>query len=108
LKKLADSIGVQGHGTGDLVHDPRIQSAILKEMQAVGRKAGLASMEIISEVILADEEWTPQNVRIAFICLIILLTEPQKMTTATSKLNRRGLHERYKRDIEMAYKSSRN
>jgi long-chain acyl-CoA synthetase len=63
LKKLADSIGVQGHGIDDLVHDPRMQAAILKEMQAVGKRAGLANIEIISGVVLADEEWTPQNVR---------------------------------------------
>lgn len=68
LKKLADSIGVQGHGIGDLVHDPRVQSAILKEMQAVGKRAGLSSMEIISGVILADEEWTPQNVSFLADC----------------------------------------
>jgi long-subunit acyl-CoA synthetase (AMP-forming) len=62
LKKLADTIGVEGHGIGDLVHNERLQAAVLKDMQAVGKRAGLASMEIISGVILADEEWTPQNV----------------------------------------------
>ena len=72
LIKLADTIGVEGHGIGDLVHDARIQGAILKEMQAIGRKAGLASMEIISGVVLADEEWTPQNVGLFTDCLYCL------------------------------------
>lgn len=62
LKKLADTIGVQGHGLGDLVHDDKIQREILKQLQAVGRKAGLVGIEVIIGVVLADEEWTPQNV----------------------------------------------
>lgn len=62
LKKLADTIGVEGHGIGDLVHDRRVQSEVLKQMQVVGKRAGLSSMEIIVGVILSDEEWTPQNV----------------------------------------------
>ena len=62
LKKLADTIGVQGHGIGDLVHDEKLQQEVLKQLQAVGRKAGLAGVEVIIGVVLADEEWTPQNV----------------------------------------------
>jgi long-chain acyl-CoA synthetase len=62
LKKLADTIGVQGHGLGDLVHDERIQAEVLKQLQAVGKRAGLAGMEIIVGAVLSDEEWTPQNV----------------------------------------------
>lgn len=61
-------------------------------MQAVGKKAGLAGMEIIVAVILSDEEWTPDN----------------GLVTATNKLNRKGIFERYKRDIEEGYKRSRN
>lgn len=62
LLKLAQSIGVKGYGVSDLTHNPRIKIEILKHMQAVGRKAGLATMEIIVGVILSDDEWTPQNV----------------------------------------------
>jgi long-chain acyl-CoA synthetase len=62
LKKLADAIGVQGHGIGDLAYNERIQQEVLKQLQAVGRKAGLAGIEVITGVVLADEEWTPQNV----------------------------------------------
>jgi long-chain acyl-CoA synthetase len=62
LKKLADTIRVEGHGIGDLVHDERIQQEVLRQLQAVGRKALLSGIEIIAGVVLADEEWTPQNV----------------------------------------------
>jgi len=68
LKKLADAIGVTGHGIGDLVYDERIQQEVLKQLQAVGRKGGLAGIEIITGVALADEEWTPQNVRNPLSC----------------------------------------
>jgi long-chain acyl-CoA synthetase len=64
LKKLAEALGVEGHGIGDLVHNKRIQQEVLKQMQVVGRRAGLANIEIIAGVVLSDEEWTPQNVGI--------------------------------------------
>jgi long-chain acyl-CoA synthetase len=74
LKKLADAIGVQGHGIGDLVYNEKIQQEVLKQLQAVGRKAGLAGIEIITGVVLADEEWTPQNVSLSLFHPFSLLT----------------------------------
>ena len=62
LKKLADTLGVEFHGIGDLVHDERIKREVLKQLQTVGRRAGLIGIEIIAAVVLVDEEWTPQNV----------------------------------------------
>jgi len=73
------------------VHEPKIQHEILKQLQVVGKKAGLASMEILVGVVVSDEEWTPQN----------------NLTTATSKLNRKAIFERYKGEIEKAYKQSK-
>ncbi len=64
LIKLADTLGVQGHGIGDLVHNEKIQREILHQMQAIGRRSGLAGIEMIVGVVLADEEWTPQSVRL--------------------------------------------
>lgn len=62
LKALAQRIGVEGNGIEDLVHNKQIQEAVTKELQAAGRAGGLSGIEIIEGVILADEEWTPQNV----------------------------------------------
>lgn len=62
LKKLAESIGVEGHGVEDLVHNEKVQHEVLKQLQLVGKRAGLTGMEIIVGVVLSDEEWTPQNV----------------------------------------------
>lgn len=62
LKKLASSIGVEGGTLEELVHNKKLNGAVLKEMQAAGRSGGLAGIEIIEGVVLSDEEWTPQNV----------------------------------------------
>jgi len=62
LKKLAERIGVEGHGIEDLVHNKKIQNEVLKELQQAGRQGGLSGIEIVEGAVLADEEWTPQNV----------------------------------------------
>jgi len=67
LKKLAAKIGVEGNGIEDLVHNKKIQDAVLKELQQAGRAGGLCGVEIIEGVVLADEEWTPQNVSNSFL-----------------------------------------
>ena len=64
LKQIASDNGFQGHGLEDLCHNDKVHAVVLKEMQDVGRKGGLASFEIIDGVVLTDEEWTPQNVSI--------------------------------------------
>ena len=72
LKKLAERIGVQGNGIEDLVHDRKIQDAVLKELQQAGRAGGLSGIEIIEGSVLADEEWTPQNVSFHDPCSIFI------------------------------------
>ena len=62
LKKLAQQIGVEGHSIEDLIHSEKLNGAVLKELQAAGRQGRLNGIEIIDGVVLADEEWTPQNV----------------------------------------------
>jgi long-chain acyl-CoA synthetase len=66
LKKLASQQGVNGNGLEDLVHNKKIQNAVLKELQQAGKAGGLSGIEIIDGVVLADEEWTPQNVSQSF------------------------------------------
>ncbi|KAK2044137.1 AMP-binding enzyme [Colletotrichum somersetense] len=62
LLKLAESIGVKGNNLEELVHDKKLQSTVLKELQNAGRSGGLSGIEIIEGVVMSDEEWTPQNV----------------------------------------------
>ena len=62
LKKIADQQGVKGESLEELVHERKVQDVVLKELQAAGKQGGLAGIEIVDGVVLADEEWTPQNV----------------------------------------------
>jgi len=66
LKKLAHENGIEGHGLEDLVHDKKLNGMVLNALQTAGKDGGLAGIEIIEAVVMADEEWTPQNVSILF------------------------------------------
>ncbi|KAF2180568.1 acetyl-CoA synthetase-like protein [Zopfia rhizophila CBS 207.26] len=90
LKKIAADNGVQGDHLEELVHNDKLNSVVLKQLQTTGQKGGLAGFEIIEGVVLADEEWTPQN----------------GMTTAAQKINRKGILEKYKKEVNKAYGNS--
>ncbi|EZF72557.1 hypothetical protein H105_05444 [Trichophyton soudanense CBS 452.61] len=90
LLQLAKSNGIQGDSIGTLVHDKKLNSIILRDMQNVGKSAGLRGFEIIEGVVLSDEEWTPQN---GFV-------------TAAQKLQRKKLVNKYQKDIDRAYGKS--
>ena len=65
LKKLAAEAGVEG-GHEELVHNDKVRAAALRELIAAGRQGGLAGIELVEGVVLTEEEWTPQNVNLAF------------------------------------------
>ena len=75
-------------------------------MQAIGRRSGLTGIEIVVGVVLADEEWTPQNVRIC--CNFGAELTVQNLVTATLKLNRKALFDKYQKEIGAAYSKSKN
>ena len=62
LMELAKENGIEGNGLEDLIHDKKLNGLVLKEMQQVGREGGLAGIEIIDGVVMADEEWNTVNV----------------------------------------------
>lgn len=59
LVDKAKDMGVDEHS---MHHDAKVRAAVLKDMQAAGRQAGLASLEIVAGVVITDEEWTPPSV----------------------------------------------
>lgn len=61
LIKLAKDNGIEGNGLEDLVHYKNLNGIVLKEMQQAGKDGGLAGIEIIDGVVMADEEWTAAN-----------------------------------------------
>jgi len=62
LKNLAKQNGVDNEDFKDMCQDRKLNELVLKELQAQGKKGGLAGIEIIEGVVMTDEEWTPQNV----------------------------------------------
>ncbi|GAB7348338.1 hypothetical protein MBLNU459_g6312t1 [Dothideomycetes sp. NU459] len=89
LKSLASENGIEGNGLEDLCHNKKLNGIFLKNMQAAGKKGGLNGIEIIEGVVLADEEWTPQN----------------GLVTSAQKLNRKQILDKYKKEVEQAYSS---
>ncbi|EPS40014.1 hypothetical protein H072_6184 [Dactylellina haptotyla CBS 200.50] len=92
VKTLARDLGVGSDELETIAHNPKIQAAVLKDLISVGRKGGLAGIEIIDGVVIAEGEWTPQS----------------GLLTAAMKLNRKGLTENYKAEIDEAYKKAGN
>jgi len=85
LTKLAAQEGVHGNHLEELVHDKKINSAVLRQLQDAGRRGGLAGFETIEGVVLADEEWTPQNVSCprALEAMLVLSWETKANTKRT-------------------------
>ncbi|CEI61873.1 Long-chain-fatty-acid--CoA ligase 1 [Fusarium venenatum] len=83
LAGIAKDLGVDEHS---IYTDKKVRQALLKDLQATGRRAGLSSMEIVADVVITPEEWTPAS----------------GLVTATQKLNRRAINSRYKTEINKA------
>jgi long-chain acyl-CoA synthetase len=61
IQQIGKDNGVDKIGDA-LLQDPKVNKAVLKEMQAAGKSAGFAPFEILEGVALTDDEWTPQSV----------------------------------------------
>ncbi|GAB7364835.1 hypothetical protein MBLNU230_g5628t1 [Neophaeotheca triangularis] len=87
LKKLASENGIEDQGYEQLCQNDKLNGVVLREMQKSGKQGGLNGIEIIDGVVLSDEEWTPQN----------------GLTTSAQKLNRKGILQKYQKEVEKAY-----
>jgi long-chain acyl-CoA synthetase len=61
LLQLAKDNGITDEGES-LYHNKKMQAIVLKELQSKGIAGGLTGIEVIDHLVLAEEEWTPQNV----------------------------------------------
>ena len=59
LAAKARELGVAEHG---MHQSPEVRALVLKDLLAEGRKAKLGGIELITGVVLTEEEWTPANV----------------------------------------------
>jgi long-chain acyl-CoA synthetase len=86
---LASESGCKAGELEEMCQDKKLNAAVLKALQAAGKKGGLAGIEIIEGVVIAPDEWTPQN----------------NLVTSAQKLNRRAILDKYKKEVEQAYSS---
>ncbi len=106
LKALASRNGIEGNGIEDLVHNKKLNSIVLKELQTAGKQGGLSGIEIIEGVVMSDEEWNAANVSYSLHeaatekrCLL----ESQGLTTAAQKINRRAILQKVQKEVDQAY-----
>ncbi|ETS78092.1 hypothetical protein PFICI_10154 [Pestalotiopsis fici W106-1] len=85
LTELAESLGVDEKS---MYHDKQVKDAVLKDLIDAAKRGGLSGLEMISNVIIVDDEWTPVN----------------NLVTATHKVNRRKLQQHYEKEIEAAFR----
>ncbi|CAI6097942.1 hypothetical protein V2G26_009019 [Clonostachys chloroleuca] len=83
----AQKLGIDQH---DMYHHPKMVGWVLKDLQTTGRRAGLTGIEIICNVVITEEEWTP----------------PTGLVTGTQKLNRRTIRSTFKKQIDDAFKAA--
>jgi long-chain acyl-CoA synthetase len=114
LLQLAKSNGIHGESLESLIHDEKVSSLVLKELQAVGKASGLRGFEIIEGVVLSDEEWTPQSVSFVILrfCpgperMIVtngrFLVHIQGYVTAAQKIQRKKIMNHFQKEIDHAY-----
>jgi long-chain acyl-CoA synthetase len=78
LKKIAEQHGFPAEHHDELLHNEKLKDIVLKQLQTTGRGGGLRGIELIEGIVLAGEEWTPQNVSpyISRICTSTIADYP--------------------------------
>jgi long-subunit acyl-CoA synthetase (AMP-forming) len=71
LENMARENGIHAEHYDELIYNERLNSIVLKHLQATGRAAKLKGIELIDGVVLANEEWTPQNVSIYALLFVL-------------------------------------
>lgn len=61
-KVLADKAAELGVDEHSMHHDPKVQAAVLKDLQLTAKRSGLTGLETIGGVVVTDAEWTPDSV----------------------------------------------
>ncbi|KAJ1910775.1 long-chain fatty acid-CoA ligase [Mycoemilia scoparia] len=74
----------------ELARMPAIKKFILGDLIAVAKKKQLAKFETLSDIVVEDGEWTPEN----------------GLVTAAQKLKRRDIHNRHKDKLDAIYSKS--
>jgi long-chain acyl-CoA synthetase len=91
----------------ELARDDKLNTIVLKQLQTTGRGAGLKGIEIIEGVVISNEEWTPQNVRLLNSATSnSAANHLQGYITSAQKLNRKQILNRYQKEVDHSYKKA--
>jgi long-chain acyl-CoA synthetase len=74
----------------ELCEDPAVAELVLKECNALGKKNGFKSFELLQAVVLTPDEWTPES----------------GLVTAAQKIQRAKIAKAFKDKIDKVYKRS--
>ncbi|KAF9474969.1 long-chain-fatty-acid-CoA-ligase [Pholiota conissans] len=89
LRQALESKGLDATRTlAELCKDPAVQSLILKECNAVGKKNGFKPQELLQSVVLTPDEWTPES----------------GLVTAAQKIQRAKIAKEFREQIKAVYK----
>ncbi|KAK9720730.1 long-chain fatty acid-CoA ligase [Basidiobolus ranarum] len=87
LAKQRDVDGYEKMSHGELAQNPKVKKAVHDDLLAIAKRNNFVSAELLHDVCVIDEEWTPEN----------------NLLTAAQKLKRRDIAERYKQQIDSMY-----
>lgn len=87
LHRIAEQVGEGNASHEAICKSDKVRAVVRAEMQAAGKLNGLQGIELIQDVVLTEEEWTPQN----------------GLVTNSQKLNRRVVVERFMGEVESVY-----
>ncbi|KAL8736189.1 MAG: hypothetical protein Q9166_000344 [cf. Caloplaca sp. 2 TL-2023] len=87
LKWLAKQNSISGDTLEGLASNKELRQFALKEIQDVGKKGGLMGIEIIDGLVIAKEEWTPQN----------------GLVTSAQKVNRKAILQKYQGEVDAVH-----
>ena len=62
LVEEAKKLGVDEHNIHSMHHNAKLRGYVLKELQTIAKRSGLVGIEIVSGVVITDEEWNPPSV----------------------------------------------
>jgi len=73
----------------ELCEEQRVKDLILKECNAIGKKNGFKTMELLEAVVLTPDEWTPES----------------GLVTAAQKIQRSKIAKKFEVEIKVLYLS---
>ncbi len=73
-------------GLASLCHTKKVQELVLKECNALGKKNGFKTMELLQAVVLTPDEWTPES----------------GLVTAAQKIQRNAIAKKFDKEIKVS------